>query len=115
MAFLLAGYVSFLLFILGLNFADLRQIVCRFLIVDSVKKVTDIVGDIATACQEQSIGIEHVSNAISHMDGITQQNAALVEQVAVSSESIGEQAKDLSESVAFFKTLAADPIYQSAA
>ena len=84
-------------------------------IVDSVKKVTDIVGDIATACQEQSIGIEHVSNAISHMDGITQQNAALVEQVAVSSESIGEQAKDLSESVAFFKTLAADPIYQSAA
>lgn len=77
-------------------------------IVDSVKKVTDIVGEISAACQEQSVGIEHVSKAISHMDGITQQNAALVEQVATSSKTIGKQAQDLSKSVAFFKTLATD-------
>lgn len=84
-------------------------------IVDSVRKATDIVGEISTACQEQSVGIEHVSKAISHMDGLTQQNAALVEQVAASSKTIGKQAKDLSKSVAFFKTLAADHTQDAAA
>ena len=51
-------------------------------IVQDVKKVTDIVGEIAAASQEQSSGIEEVNRAIHQMDELTQQNAALVEEVA---------------------------------
>ncbi|CAN0476005.1 unnamed protein product, partial [Hapterophycus canaliculatus] len=74
-------------------------------IVSSVKRVSDIVAEILNSCQEQSIGIDHVNNAIGRMDDLTRQNAVLVEQVAASSETIGAQAKELRESVAFFKTL----------
>jgi len=71
---------------------------------DSAKKVSDIVADIATASQEQSDSIEQVNIAIMRMDESTQQNAALVEQAAASSEAMGEQARNLSELVGFFKT-----------
>lgn len=72
-------------------------------VVLSVKRVTDIMGEISAASQEQSQGIEQVNQAISQMDEITQQNAALVEQAAAASESMREQADQLSRAVAAFK------------
>jgi len=71
-------------------------------IVSGVKKVTDIVGEIAAASQEQSTGIEEVNKAIMQMDELTQQNAALVEEAAAASESLGEQADGLSQMMDFF-------------
>ena len=64
-------------------------------IVASVKRVTDIMGEIASASMEQSNGIQQVNQAISQMDEVTQQNAALVEQAAAASESLEEQAERL--------------------
>ncbi|WP_396956203.1 methyl-accepting chemotaxis protein [Nitrosomonas sp.] len=72
-------------------------------VVLSVRRVTDIMGEISAASQEQSQGIEQVNQAISQMDEITQQNAALVEQAAAASESMREQAEQLSRAVAAFK------------
>ena len=54
----------------------------------SVKKVADIVAEISAASQEQSSGIEQVNKAITQMDEVTQQNAALVEQAAAAAESL---------------------------
>ncbi len=71
-------------------------------IVTGVKKVTDIVGEIAAASQEQSAGIDEVNKAITQMDELTQQNAALVEEAAAASESLGEQADDLDQMMTFF-------------
>ena len=72
-------------------------------IVLSVKHVTDIMGEISAASREQSFGIEQVNQAISQIDEITQQNAALVEEAAAASESMREQAEQLSRAVAVFK------------
>lgn len=72
-------------------------------VVLSVKRVTDIMGEISAASQEQSQGIEQVNQAITQMDEITQQNAALVEQAAAASESMREQAEQLTHAVAVFK------------
>ncbi|MDP1924008.1 MAG: methyl-accepting chemotaxis protein [Thiobacillus sp.] len=72
-------------------------------IVTSVKRVTDIMGEIAAASQEQSAGIEQVNQAITQMDDATQQNAALVEQAAAAAESLQDQAHKLSEAVSVFK------------
>ena len=72
-------------------------------VVLSVKRVTDIMGEISAASQEQSQGIEQVNQAILQMDEITQQNAALVEQAAAASESMREQTEQLSRAVAVFK------------
>ncbi len=66
-------------------------------IVAGVKRVTDIVGEIAAASAEQAQGIEQVNSAITQMDELTQQNAALVEEAAVASESLSEQAQSMSE------------------
>jgi methyl-accepting chemotaxis protein len=71
-------------------------------IVRSVKQVTDIMTEIAAASLEQSSGIEQINHAISQMDDVTQQNAALVEQAAAASESLQEQAMGLVEAVARF-------------
>lgn len=79
-------------------------------IVSSVKQVSDIVAEISDSCQEQSIGIDNVNNAIGQMDDLTHQNAELVERVATSSDIIGTQAKELRKSVAFFKTTDIDSI-----
>ncbi len=65
-------------------------------IVTSVKKVADIVAEIAAANQEQSTGIEQVDKAVTQMDQLTQQNAALVEEVAAASETLRDQAAKLS-------------------
>lgn len=64
-------------------------------IVTSVQKVSTIVSDIAAASAEQSTGIEQVNRAVMQMDQLTQQNAALVEEVATASASMVEQAADL--------------------
>ena len=61
----------------------------------SVKKVTDIVAEIAAASREQSSGIEQVNKAVMQMDQTTQQNAALVEEAAAASQAIVEQAQAL--------------------
>src|SRR5574337_220151 len=72
-------------------------------IVDSVKKVTDIVAEIAAASQEQSAGIDQVNNAVMQMDEMTQQNAALVEEASAAARAMHEQAGELSRQVGFFK------------
>ena len=72
-------------------------------IVVSVKRVTDIMAEITAASQEQSGGIEQVNTAITQMDEVTQQNAALVEEAAASAESLEEQAKNLAGAVGTFK------------
>jgi methyl-accepting chemotaxis protein len=65
-------------------------------IVLAVKKVSDIVAEIASASQEQSSGIEQVNKAVMQMDEMTQQNAALVEEAAAASRSMADQASELS-------------------
>jgi methyl-accepting chemotaxis protein len=72
-------------------------------IVDSVKRVTDIMADIMAASEEQSSGIEQVNQAIGQMDQVTQQNASLVEEAAAASESMQEQAKHLAQVVSVFR------------
>lgn len=72
-------------------------------IVVAVKKVSDIVAEISAASQEQASGIHQVNKAISQMDETTQQNAALVEQAAASSEFMREQADELKQQVGFFQ------------
>ena len=72
-------------------------------IVTSVKRVTDIMGEIAAASQEQSAGIEQVNQAITQMDDVTQQNAALVEEAAAASASLQDQAGNLAQVVSVFK------------
>ena len=72
------------------------------LIVTSIKQVADIMGEITAATQEQSNGIEEVNQAITQMDEMTQQNAALVEQAAAAAESMQEQAHKLAAAVAIF-------------
>ncbi|HEY4293182.1 methyl-accepting chemotaxis protein [Luteibacter sp.] len=71
-------------------------------IVDSVKKVTDIVAEIAAASAEQSSGVDQVNLAIAQIDQVTQENAALVEEAAAAAKSMQDQAKLLREQVAFF-------------
>jgi methyl-accepting chemotaxis protein len=66
----------------------------------AVKRVADVIAEIAAASQEQAIGIEQVNNAVTQMDAATQQNAALVEQAAAASESIVGQATQLAALVA---------------
>ncbi len=61
-------------------------------IVGSVKRVTDIMGEISAASQEQTSGIEQINQAITQMDQVTQQNAALVEEASAAAQSLQEQA-----------------------
>ncbi|MEZ2354734.1 methyl-accepting chemotaxis protein [Caballeronia sp. RCC_10] len=70
----------------------------------AIQRVTDIMGEIASASNEQSRGIEQVNQAISQMDEVTQQNAALVEEAAAAAGSMEDQAKHLSAAVAVFRT-----------
>lgn len=72
-------------------------------IVDAVKRVTDIMLEIAAASDEQSRGIVQVSRAISEMDKVTQQNASLVEEASAAAASLEEQAARLTEAVGTFR------------
>jgi methyl-accepting chemotaxis protein-1 (serine sensor receptor) len=72
-------------------------------IVDSVKRVSDIMAEITAAGEAQSSGIEQVNQAIGQMDQVTQQNAALVEEAAAAAESLKEQAGNLTSVISVFK------------
>jgi methyl-accepting chemotaxis protein len=72
-------------------------------VVASVRRVTDIMGEITAASLEQSAGIEQVNQAIAQMDQVTQQNAALVEEASAAAESLQDQAANLSQVVGVFR------------
>jgi methyl-accepting chemotaxis protein len=77
-------------------------------IVDSVGRVTGIISEISAAGQEQTAGIEQINQAISQMDQVTQQNAALVEEAAAASEALQDQAARLASVVSIFKIAAGE-------
>jgi methyl-accepting chemotaxis protein-1 (serine sensor receptor) len=70
----------------------------------AIQRVTDLMGEIAAASQEQTRGIEQVNQAVSQMDEVTQQNAALVEEAAAAAGSLEDQAEQLRAAVAVFRT-----------
>jgi methyl-accepting chemotaxis protein len=72
-------------------------------VVESVKRVNDVVSEISAAGQEQSTGIEEVNRAVTQMDEVTQQNAALVEEAAAAAAALQAQAGDLAKLVSVFK------------
>ena len=78
-------------------------------VVASVSRVTDIMADITAASHEQSTGIGHVNQAITEMDSVTQQNAALVEEAAAAASSMQDQAAVLAQLVTRFKLSAQEP------
>ena len=78
----------------GKTMTDIRQ---------AVKRVSDIIGEISAASQEQSAGIEQVGHAVGQMDQVTQQNAALVEEAAAAAQSLDEQAGRLRDMVGQFQ------------
>jgi methyl-accepting chemotaxis protein len=72
-------------------------------VVSSIKRVTDLMGEISAASNEQSLGVAQVGEAVTQMDQATQQNAALVEQMAAAASSLKGQAQELVQTVAVFK------------
>jgi methyl-accepting chemotaxis protein len=72
-------------------------------VVGSIQRVTDIMGEITAAGQEQTAGIEQVNQSVIQMDQVTQQNAALVEEAAAAAQSLQEQASGLAHTVSAFK------------
>jgi methyl-accepting chemotaxis protein len=74
-------------------------------IVEAIQRVTNIMSDITASSFEQSNGIKQVNVAIGQLDGVTQQNAALVEQAAAAAESLQDQAQYLAQTVANFKVI----------
>ena len=72
-------------------------------VVGSIRRVTDIVGEISTASREQSQGVGQIGEAVQNMDQVTQQNAALVEEMAAAASSLRSQAAELVQAVAMFK------------
>ena len=72
-------------------------------VVASVRRVADMVADISVASSEQNAGIQDINQAITHMDQVTQQNAALVEQAAAAAGSLQEQARSLTQAVSRFR------------
>ncbi|QCP49668.1 HAMP domain-containing protein [Trinickia violacea] len=72
-------------------------------IIGAVQRVTDIMGEIAAASEEQSTGIDQVARAVTQMDEVTQQNAALVEEAAAAAQSLEDQASKLRSTVAVFR------------
>jgi methyl-accepting chemotaxis protein len=77
-------------------------------VVSSIRRVTDLMGEISAASQEQSQGVAQVGEAVTQMDQVTQQNAALVEEMAAAASSLQTQAGDLVQTVAVFKLNAED-------
>ncbi|OSM97158.1 methyl-accepting chemotaxis protein [Lonsdalea populi] len=72
-------------------------------IITSITHVNDLIGEIASASDEQSRGIEQVGSAVTQMDGVTQQNAALVQEASAAAASLEEQARHLTDAVTVFK------------
>jgi methyl-accepting chemotaxis protein len=76
-------------------------------IVESVQRMTGVVSEIASASEEQRTGIEQVNMAVTQMDEVTQQNAALVEQASAAAQALSEQAGSLRDTVSVFRLRAA--------
>jgi methyl-accepting chemotaxis protein len=72
-------------------------------VVTSIRRVTDIMGEISAASNEQALGVAQVGEAVKQMDEVTQQNAALVEEMAAAASSLKNQASDLVEAVSVFR------------
>jgi methyl-accepting chemotaxis protein len=72
-------------------------------VVGSIKRVTDIMGEISAASNEQALGVAQVGEAVSQMDQATQQNAALVEEMAAAASGLKSQAQELVQTVAVFR------------
>ncbi len=72
-------------------------------IVTAIRRVTDIMGEISAASHAQSSGVAQIGQAVTHMDQATQQNAALVEEMAAAASSLSHQAQSLVEAVAVFR------------
>jgi methyl-accepting chemotaxis protein-4 (peptide sensor receptor) len=83
-------------------------------IVHSVQQVNDIMGEIASASDEQRRGIEQVAQAVTEMDKVTQQNAALVQSSSSLTSSLGQQAENLDTLMAVFQLAAVEPEQPSA-
>mgnify|MGYP003619974179 FL=1 len=83
-------------------------------VVSSIKRVTDIMGEISAASNEQASGVAQVGEAVRHMDQATQQNAALVERMAEAASSLKGQAQDLVQTVSTFDLGAGDAGFRSA-
>ncbi|MGK5015214.1 methyl-accepting chemotaxis protein [Janthinobacterium sp. HLS12-2] len=84
-------------------------------VVDSVQRLSAIIGEITDASEEQRLGIEQVNEAISQMDRVTQQNAALVEEAAAAANAMQDQAAQLSHAVQVFRLKDAPPATQAGA
>lgn len=72
-------------------------------VVASVRRVTGIMSEMMSASQEQSAGIEQINIAVTQMDNVTQQNAALVEEAAAAAQAMQEQVNSLNEVVSVFR------------
>jgi len=72
-------------------------------LVEAIRRVSDLIGEISTASSEQSLGVQQVGQAVTQMDEATQQNAALVEESAASVESLKEQAQQLVHAISVFR------------
>ena len=86
----------------GTDLADQAKIQMN-LIVESIQQVTTLAGEISVASTEQADGVAQIGEAVSHMDTVTQQNAALVEQMAAAAEGLRGQAHELVSLVSKFK------------
>ena len=82
-------------------------------VVSSIRRVTDIMGEISAASTEQATGVANVGTAITQMDHTTQQNAALVEEMAAAASSLRGQAQELVQTVAAFKTADNGPAWEA--
>jgi methyl-accepting chemotaxis protein len=85
-------------------------------VVSSIRHVTDIMGAISGASSEQSVGVSQITETVTHMDQVTQQNAALVEEMSVAASRLKSQAQELVQTVAVFKLSGHDvaPLYRGA-
>jgi methyl-accepting chemotaxis protein len=72
-------------------------------VVSSIRRVTDLMGEISASSSEQSLGVSQVGEAVAQMDRVTQQNAALVEEMAAAAASLKTQAEGLVQTVSVFK------------
>ena len=72
-------------------------------IVAGIQRVADIVGEIASSSREQAMGLGQINQAVAHLDGVTQQNAALVEETSAASSALQEQARHLAALAATFR------------
>ncbi|WP_342620819.1 methyl-accepting chemotaxis protein [Rhodoferax sp. GW822-FHT02A01] len=81
-------------------------------VVSSIRRVTDIMGEISAASNEQNQGVAQVGEAVGQMDKTTQQNAALVEQMAAAAGSLKAQAQELVQTVAVFKLAGNESVYR---